>query len=82
MLLQIEITVSIQTKADLDNLVRSLFDAESIGIAVADSSPAGPGQQECFTELEMTRGIAFSTKAGLSAYVDLEKFSGGGAVGD
>jgi DNA polymerase-1 len=67
----------IQTKADLDNLVRSLFDAESVGIAVADSSPAGSGQQECFTELEMTRGIAFSTKAGLSSYVDLEKFSGG-----
>jgi DNA polymerase-1 len=67
----------IQTKADLDNLVRSLFDAESIGIAVADSSPAGSGQQECFTELEMTRGIAFSTKTGLSSYVDLEKFSGG-----
>ena len=67
----------VQTKADLDNLVRSLFDAESVGIAVADSSPAGSGQQECFTELEMTRGIAFSTKAGLSSYVDLEKFSGG-----
>jgi DNA polymerase-1 len=67
----------IQTKADLDNLVRSLFDAESVGIAVAVSSPAGSGQQECFTELEMTRGIAFSTKAGLSSYVDLEKFSGG-----
>ena len=67
----------VQTKADLDNLVRSLFDAESVGIAIADSSPAGSGQQECFTELEMTRGIAFSTKAGLSSYVDLEKFSGG-----
>jgi DNA polymerase I len=67
----------IQTKAELDNLVRSLFDSESVGIAVADSSPAGSGQQECFTELEMTRGIAFSTKAGFSSYVDLEKFSGG-----
>jgi DNA polymerase-1 len=67
----------IQTKAELDNLVRTLFDAESIGVAVADSSPAGSGQQECFTELEMTRGIAFSTKAGIATYVDLEKFSGG-----
>ena len=67
----------IQTKTDLDNLVRSLFDAESVGVAIADSTPAGSGQQECFTELEMTRGIAFSTKPGVSAYVDLEKFSGG-----
>jgi DNA polymerase I len=67
----------VQTKSDLDNLVRTLFDAESVGVAVADSTPAGTGEQECFTELHATRGIAFSTKAGVSAYVDLEKFQGG-----
>ena len=67
----------IHKKSDLDDLVRTLFDAESVGVAVADSTPAGPGEQECFTELQATRGIAFSTKAGVSAYVDLEKFSGG-----
>jgi DNA polymerase-1 len=67
----------VQTKSDLDNLVRTLFDAERVGVAVADSTPAGTGEQECFTELQATRGIAFSTKAGISAYVDLEKFSDG-----
>jgi DNA polymerase-1 len=67
----------IQTKSDLDDLVRTLFDAESIALAVADSTPAGTGEQECFTELQATRGIAFSTKAGAAAYVDLEKFSNG-----
>jgi len=67
----------VQTKSDLDDLVRSLFDAESVGLAVADSTPAGTGEQECFTELQATRGIAFSTKAGVAAYVDLEKFTGG-----
>ncbi len=67
----------VQTKSDLDNLVRTLFDAESVGIAVADSTPAGTGEQECFTELDTTRGIAFATAAGVSAYVDLEKFAGG-----
>jgi DNA polymerase I len=67
----------VQTKNDLDNLVRTLFDAESVGIAVADSTPAGTGEQECFAELQSTRGIAFSTNAGVSAYVDLEKFAGG-----
>src|SRR5215208_5463738 len=67
----------VQTKSDLDNLARTLFDAESVGIAVADSTPAGTGEQECFTELQATRGIAFATKAGGAAYVDLEKFSGG-----
>ena len=67
----------IQTRSDLDNLVRTLFDAESVGVAVADSTPAGTGEQECFTELQMTRGVAFSTKAGVAAYIDLEKFAGG-----
>jgi DNA polymerase I len=67
----------IQTKDDLDDLVRTLFDAEHVGVAVADSTPAGTGEQVCFTELEATRGIAFSTSPGVSAYVDLEKFSGG-----
>ena len=70
----------IQTKPALDNLVRTLFDAETIGIAIADTTPAAEGQQECFTELETSQGIAFSTKAGSAAYVDLEKFSGGNAI--
>ena len=67
----------VQTKSDLDNLVRTLFDAESVGVAVADETPAGTGQQECFTELQATRGISFATKPGVASYVDLEKFSGG-----
>ena len=67
----------VQTKSDLDDLTRTLFDAETVGIAVADATPAGTGEQECFTELQATRGIAFSTKAGVAAYVDLEKFAGG-----
>ena len=67
----------IQTRSDLDNLMRTLFDAESVGVAVGDSTPVGSGEQESFSELEMTRGIAFSTSPGVSAYIDLEKFSGG-----
>src|ERR1044072_5501102 len=66
----------VQNKSDLDDLVRTLFDAESVGVAVADSTPAGTGAQECFTELQATRGIAFATQAGVAGYVDLEKFSG------
>ena len=54
-----------------------MFDAESVGIAIADATPASTGEQECFTELQATRGIAFSTKAGVAGYVDLEKFTGG-----
>src|SRR5215218_6495388 len=70
----------VQNKAELDNLVRTLFDAESVGIAVADSTPAGTGEQECFTELDSTRGIAFSTGPGVAAYIDLEKFAGGASA--
>src|ERR1044072_6767767 len=65
----------IKTKAHLDDLVRTLFDAEHVGVAIADSTPAGTGEQECFTELQATRGIAFATKPGVAAYIDLEKFS-------
>lgn len=67
----------IQTRTDLENLVRTVFDSEHVGVAVADATPAGSGEQECFTELESTRGLAFSTKAGLAAYVDLQNFQGG-----
>src|SRR5215203_6130661 len=67
----------VQKKSELDELVRTLFDAESVGVAIADTTPAGTGAQECFTELQATRGIAFSTSAGVAAYVDLEKFSDG-----
>ena len=67
----------VQTKSDLDNLVRTLFDAEHVGVAIADSTPAGTGEQECFTELDTTRGVAFASAAGVAAYVDLEKFEGG-----
>jgi DNA polymerase I len=68
----------VQTRSDLDNLVRTLFDAEHVGVAVAESAPAEEKQQQdCFAEFASTRGIAFSTGAGTAAYVDLEKFEGG-----
>ncbi len=67
----------VQTRLELDNLVRWLFDAETIGVAVADLTPAGSGEQECFTELETTKGIAFAVRPGQSAYVDLQQFQGG-----
>src|SRR5678816_1407302 len=67
----------VQTKTDLENLARTLFDAEHVGIAIADSTPSGDAQQECFAELSTARGIAFATEAGSATYVDLEKFEGG-----
>jgi DNA polymerase-1 len=70
----------VKTKMELDNLVRTLFDAENVGLAIADSAPTESQEQGCFAELDTAQGIAFSTSAGTAAYVDLEKFTGGNAI--
>jgi DNA polymerase-1 len=67
----------VQTRADLEKLVKTLWDAERVGVAIADSSPPGAGEPECAVDLEAARGIAFSTNANVSAYVDLEIFAEG-----
>jgi len=67
----------VQTSADLEKLIKSLWDAERVGVAIADSTPPGAGEQECAVDLEAARGIAFSTSANVSAYVDLETFADG-----
>ena len=67
----------ITRRSELDELIKGLWDAESVAIAVADATPAGTGEQECATDYDGTRGIAISTAAGQSAYIDLEKFTEG-----
>lgn len=64
----------VRNRAELDDLVKGLWDAESLGIAVADATPAGDSEQQCSFDYEAAAGIAISTEAGTSAYVDLEKF--------
>ncbi|MEP6921047.1 MAG: DNA polymerase I [bacterium] len=61
----------------LASLTNELWDVESIGIAIADSTPAGSGEQQCSFDYDATAGIAISTRAGTSAYIDLENFAGG-----
>ncbi len=83
----------IDSRPALDSLIQSLWDAESIGIAVADTRPAGDsdksvkekGEQEaeplgdaqCAMDFGLAEGIAFSTAAGVSALVDFNRFAGG-----
>ncbi|MDQ2974825.1 MAG: DNA polymerase I [Acidobacteriota bacterium] len=67
----------IDSRAALDRLVKSLWDAESVGIAVADSTPVGSGEQQCAIDYEPAEGIAFSIAAGSSALVDFAKFAEG-----
>jgi DNA polymerase-1 len=76
----------ITTAGELDKLVKNLWDSESVGVAIADTSP-GPSQpanaetgelplEPCPTDFEMPQGIAFSTQEHSSAYIDFSKFNG------
>ncbi len=74
----------IDTLADLDSFLKSLWEAESIGLAIADSRPVAdrqepvdPSNQQCLIEYEAAQGIALSPAAGRSAFVDFEKFAEG-----
>jgi DNA polymerase-1 len=67
----------IRKRAELDSLVRGLWDAEHWGFAVADSSPVGGGQQGSSRDSGPPTGVAISTAAGTSAYIDIENFEDG-----
>ena len=67
----------IRKRAELDTLVRGLWEAEHWGFAVADSTPPGGGQQASARDAGPPAGVAISTAAGASAYVDLENFEEG-----
>ena len=67
----------IRDRAALDNLIQELWQAESIGLAFSNSSPAGAGTQQGERDDHGARGIAFSQHPGKSAFLDLENFAGG-----
>jgi DNA polymerase-1 len=68
----------VRDKADLEKLTRRLWEAEHVGFAISNSAPPGAGQQQSPRDAHGARGIAFSTKAGESAFVDFENFAEGG----
>ena len=67
----------IKDKHALESLVAQLWQAENIGIALANSSAPGAGQQQSPRDEHGARGIALSAAAGTSAFVDLENFADG-----
>lgn len=70
----------VRNKADLERLIEQAFNAEQVGIAVAEAESSTPENGQCSFEYEATGGIAISLAAGRSTYVDLEKFAGGQSV--
>jgi DNA polymerase-1 len=69
----------VRTSAELERLLKSLWDAESVGIAVSDPTPAETAEQQCLS-YDLAAGMAFATATGVSAYVDLENFKEGQTV--
>jgi DNA polymerase-1 len=83
----------VDSRAALDSLIKSLWDAESVGIAIADATSAGaekqqqlsqnreqsdePGDRQCAIDYEIAEGIAFSTAPGTAAFVDFDRFAEG-----
>lgn len=67
----------IRKRAELDTLVRGLWEAEHWGFAIADSAPVGGGQQESSRETRQPTGVSIATAPGVAAYVDLENFEDG-----
>jgi len=79
----------ITSRSELDSLIKSLWDAESVGIAVADSTSAETADEKgvqkgddvadllCDTDGSVPEAIAFSTAEGTSAVVDFRTFADG-----
>jgi DNA polymerase-1 len=70
----------VHARAELDALVQRLWEAESIGLALTNSTDPGAGQQHSTRDEHGARGIAFSSAAGYAAFVDLDGFVEGREV--
>jgi DNA polymerase-1 len=70
----------VRNQTELDALVQKLWEAESVGLALTNSSAPGAGQQHSTRDEHGARGIAFSLAAGNSAFVDFDSFLGGKEV--
>jgi DNA polymerase-1 len=63
--------------AELEGLIRKLWDVEHWSFAVADSTQAGAGQQASVREGESPTGVAISLAPHTSHFIDFEGFEGG-----
>ncbi len=63
--------------SELETLVRKLWDVEHWGFSVADSTPAGAGQQASVREEKGPTGLAISYAPHTSHFINFEEFEGG-----
>jgi DNA polymerase-1 len=67
----------LKTRAEVETLVRNLWETEHWGFAISDKSPVGAGQQSGLQKDTKAAGIAISTAAGSATFIDLENFQDG-----
>src|SRR5881628_3562127 len=67
----------IRNRTDVDTLLKNLWQAEHVGLGVANTTPVGAGQQQSTRDDRTATGIAFANEAGKSALIDLESFADG-----
>jgi DNA polymerase-1 len=67
----------VRTRAELDALVRKLWETDYFGLAVDGASPPGAGTQSNAFNETAPNFLAIATAAGVSYLVDLENFEDG-----
>ncbi|HEV2864572.1 MAG TPA: DNA polymerase I [Pyrinomonadaceae bacterium] len=67
----------LRTTSELETLTRKLWDVEHFGLALADSTPAGAGQQTSVRGDDPPTGIAISYAPNSSHFINFEEFEGG-----
>ncbi|HEV3471108.1 MAG TPA: DNA polymerase I [Pyrinomonadaceae bacterium] len=67
----------VRTAAELEALARKLWDVDHWAFAVADSTPAGGGQQVSVRDDRPPAGLAISYAPNTSHFVSFEEFEGG-----
>src|SRR3989440_2111175 len=67
----------IRNQAELTALIQQLWQADSVGLGISNSTPAGAGQQQTTRDDHAASGLAFSAGDGKSSFIDLETFADG-----
>src|SRR5437870_2059455 len=67
----------LRTCSDLNELMEKLWQAEHVGLAVANTTPAGAGQQQSTRDDRAATGVSLAHEAGKSAFIDFESFAEG-----